>query len=90
VQCDAPFTLTGNHICNTKTKRERETDKTDREEPLYVMRDANQEYMSTPTPRRRPSPPVGLPRHHITSRHAGAQWRASANGAGGNGSQRHS
>lgn len=43
VQCDAPFTLTGHHVCNIRgTVKEKDTDK-EKEEPLYEMRDANQE-----------------------------------------------
>ncbi len=50
VQCDAPFTLTGHHVCNIRgTVKEKDTDK-EKEEPLYEMRDANQEYYSHPLP----------------------------------------
>lgn len=52
VQCDAPFTLTGHHVCNIRgTVKEKDTDK-EKEEPLYEMRDANQEYYSLPLPLR--------------------------------------
>lgn len=56
MQCDAPFTLTGHHVCNIRgTVKEKDTDK-EKEEPLYEMRDANQEYYSHPHPLPLPLP----------------------------------
>jgi len=46
IQCDAPFTLIGHHVCNVlkmTNPKERETEK-ERDEALYEMKDVNQDY----------------------------------------------
>lgn len=44
IQCDAAFTLTGHHVCNVKPTNHAKEKETDKEEPLYEMKDVNQEY----------------------------------------------